>query len=196
MKKIIKFSSKIVAFVLLTALFLFGCGTNEVVQTESQTNSEHTQETSAQETLEESSTQETMQETSESMVAPIVIDVQEMLVKAEEEASALQKKLTEDSTLKQSEMNELSYEIYCVWDDLLNELWAILKDTLDENTMNTLLEEQRAWITMKEAKVKEAGEAFAGGSMAPLVTNQKGAELTKIRVYELAMYLGFEGNIE
>ena len=190
MKKIIKFSSKIVAFVLLTALFLFGCGTNEVPQKESQTNSEHMQETSAQETLEESSTQETMQEASESIVAPIVVDVQEMLVKAEEEASALQKKLAEDSTLKQSDMNELSYEIYCVWDDLLNELWAILKDTLDENTMNTLLEEQRTWITMKESKVKEAGEAFVGGSISPMVSNQKGAELTKIRVYELAMYLG------
>ena len=79
MKRKIKFSRKIVAFVLMSALFLYGCGTNEVVQTESVTNSELIQETSAQETLEESSTQETMQETSESMVGPIVIDVQEIL---------------------------------------------------------------------------------------------------------------------
>lgn len=170
MKKIIKFSSKIVTFVLMSALFFYGCGTNEVIQTESLTNSELIQETS------------------------IVIDVQEMLSEAEEKTAALQKKLTEDSTLKQSEMNELSYEIYCVWDDLLNELWAILKDTLDENTMNTLLEEQRAWITMKEAKVKEAGEVFAGGSIVPLISNKKGAELTKIRVYELVAYLRVEEN--
>ena len=119
-----------------------------------------------------------------------------MLTEAEEKASALQKKLTEDSSLKQSDMNVLSNDIYLIWDDLLNELWAVLKDALDEKTMNALLEEQRAWITMKEAEVIKAGEAFAGGSMAPLVSNQKGAELTRIRVYELAEYLGFEGNVE
>ena len=190
MKKIIKFGSKMVVFVLLAALFLSGCSTNEVVQTENLKNSEHMQETAKI----ESEVQETVQETSESIVDPIDLDVQEMLAESEEKASALQKKLTDDSTLKQQDMNMLSSDLYHIWDDLLNELWAILKDTLDENTMNTLLEEQRAWITMKEAKVKEAGEAFAGGSMAPLVSNQKGAELTKIRVYELAAYLGFEGN--
>lgn len=181
MKNFILFSKKIV-FVLLAALFLSGCDTDEVVETEKLKNSENMQETA----------QETMQVTSESTEAPIDIDVQGMLTEAEEKASALQKKLTEDSTLKQFEMNELSYEIYCVWDDLLNELWVILKDTLDETTMNTLLEEQRAWITMKEAEVKKAGEAFAGGSMAPLASNQKGAELTKLRVYELAKYLWVE----
>ena len=190
MKKIIKFGSKMVVFVLLAALFLSGCSTNEVVQTENLKNSEHMQETAKI----ESEVQETVQVTSESIVDPIDLDVQEMLAEAEEKASAIQNKLTEDSTLKQFEMNELSYEIYCVWDDLLNELWAILKDTLDETTMNTLLEEQRAWITMKEDEVKKAGEIFGGGSMAPLASNQKGAELTKTRVYELAAYLGFEGN--
>lgn len=188
MKKIIKFGSKMVVFVLLAALFLSGCSTNEVVQTENVKNSEHMQETAKI----ESEVQETVQVTSESIVAPIDLDVQEMLAEAEEKASAIQNKLTEGSTLKQFEMNELSYEIYCVWDDLLNELWAILKDTLDETTMNTLLEEQRAWITMKEDEVKKAGEIFDGGSMAPLASNQKGAELTKLRVYELAKYLWVE----
>ena len=186
----------------MTSLFLSGCGTNEVDQTESLKNSEYMQETvkteteiqesSTQETMEETSAQETIQETFESIETSSDIDVQGMMAEAEEEAAALQKKLTEDSTLKQFEMNELSYEIYCVWDDLLNELWAVLKDTLDEQTMNNLLEEQRAWITMKEDEIKKVGETFGGGSMAPLVRNQKAAELTKTRVYELATYLGFD----
>lgn len=124
-------------------------------------------------------------------VNSIAIAVQGMLEAAEEEASALHKKLTEDPSLKQSDMNELSHEIYQIWDDLLNELWAIMKDTLDEKTMHNLLEEQREWITMKEAEAKKTGEAFSGGSMAPFASNQKAAELTKERVYELADYLGF-----
>ena len=124
-------------------------------------------------------------------VNSIAIAVQGMLEAADEEASGLHKKLTEDPTLKQSDMNELSHEIYQIWDDLLNELWAIMKDTLDEKTMHNLLEEQCEWITMKEAEAKKAGEAFSGGSMAPFASNQKAAELTKERVYELATYLGF-----
>lgn len=185
MKNFVLFS-KIIVFVLLAALFLSGCDTNEVVETENLKNSENIQETA----------QETMQVTSESTEAPINIDVQGMLEEAEEEASALQKKLTEDSSLKQSDMNVLSNDIYLIWDDLLNDLWAVLKDTLDEKTMNALLEEQRAWITMKEGEVKKAGDVYGGGSMAPLVSNQKGAELTRTRVYELAEYLGLEGSTE
>ena len=122
------------------------------------------------------------------------IDVQGMLDAAEQDATALHKKLTEDPSLKQADMNALSQDIYQIWDDLLNELWEVLKDTLDEKTMQNLLEEQRAWITTKEAEVKKAGEAYAGGSMAPLVSNQKAAELTKKRVYELVTYFGFEDN--
>ena len=185
MKNFVLFS-KIIVFVLLAALFLSGCDTNEVVERENLKNSENIQETA----------QETMQVTSESTEAPIDIDVQGMLAEAEEAAAALQKKLTEDASLKQSDMNVLSNDIYLIWDDLLNEIWAVLKDTLDENTMNALLEEQRAWITMKEGEVKKASDVYGGGSMAPLVSNQKGAELTRTRVYELAEYLGFEGSTE
>lgn len=174
MKRKIKSSCKTVVLVLMVALTLLGCDTSEIVQKESLTNSEHVEETEKVES-----------------VNSIAIDVQGMLEAAEEEASVLHKKLTEDPSLKQSDMNELSHEIYQIWDDLLNELWAVLKDTLDEKTMNNLLEEQRTWITMKEAEAKKAGEAFAGGSMAQLASNQKAAELTKKRVYELATYLGF-----
>ena len=174
MKRKIKSSYKIIVLVLIVALTLLGCGTGEIVQKESLTNSEHVKETEKVES-----------------VNSIAIDVQGMLETAEEEASTLHKKLAEDPSLKQSDMNELSHEIYLIWDDLLNELWAVLKETLDEKTMHNLLEEQRAWITMKEAEAKKAGEAFSGGSMAPLASNQKAAELTKERVYELATYLGF-----
>ncbi len=116
------------------------------------------------------------------------IDVRPMLEAAEEEASQLQTKLTEDASLTQTDMNEISNEIYMIWDDLLNELWAELKDYLDQESMDKLLEEQRAWITEKEDAVKQAAAEYEGGSIAPLISNQKAAELTKERVYVLAEY--------
>ena len=88
MKNFILLSKKIV-FVLLAALFLSGCDTDEVVEREKLKNSENMQETA----------QETMQVTSESTEAPIDIDVQGMLTEAEEKASALQKKLEKDGVI-------------------------------------------------------------------------------------------------
>lgn len=122
--------------------------------------------------------------------------VQKALADAEKSASVLEKKLMEDASLTQTDMNTLSMEIYQVWDDTLNELWKALKSALDEESMGDLLEEQRAWITKKEEEVKKAGEEFGGGSMAALVANQKAAELTKTRVYELASLLGAEGTLD
>lgn len=118
-------------------------------------------------------------------------DVHKVLEDAEEASGALEKKLFEDPSLNQAEMNTLSYEMYVVWDDVLNELWQVLKDTLDEEEMEKLLEEQRTWIADKEEEVKKAAEGVGGGSLAPLVANQRAAELTKTRVYELAAYLGY-----
>lgn len=52
-----------------------------------------------------------------------------------------------------------------------------------------LTAEEREWIAYKEAEIKEAGAQYEGGTMQPLVENEKGAELTKARVYELVEYL-------
>ena len=55
--------------------------------------------------------------------------------------------------------------------------------------MNTLLQEQRAWITDKEQKMANAEAEVAGGSMAPMQKYLTGAGLTEARVYELIKYL-------
>ena len=61
---------------------------------------------------------------------------------------------------------------YQLWDDALNELWAVLKDVLEEPVMNQLTKEQLQWIQEKE----QASQVVA-------------AELTKQRVYQLLAYL-------
>ena len=52
-----------------------------------------------------------------------------------------------------------------------------------------LTEEERAWIKWKEQAVKDAGSEMEGGSMQPLLENDKAAEVTRERVYELAGWL-------
>ena len=90
-----------------------------------------------------------------------------------------------DPNLKQIDFNEYSYRMYQIWDMTLNEIWGILKRNLNADDMATLTKEQLDWIAMKESSMKEAGAEVEGGSMYGMVVNQRGAELTKERVYEL-----------
>ena len=191
MKRIIKTGNKTVIMAIIAAMCLTGCAgekNRSVADSTQEKTGNEIQETVGEE-------QESEAGQLDSTESPSQYDIQQTLENAEREASALQRKLMEDPSLNQADMNTLSGEIYQVWDGVLNELWKNVKSTLDEEKWNNLLEEQRTWIAEKEAEVKEAGEAVGGGSLAPLVANQRAAKLTRLRVYELASYLGFEGTL-
>ena len=111
-----------------------------------------------------------------------------VIAAAAEEAAHLEEML-QNEPLTQMKMNETAGAIYTIWDDALNDIWGMLKETLDDETMAQLKTEQLDWIAQKEAAVQEAGAEVEGGSMYPLVTNLKAAELTEERVYVLAEYL-------
>lgn len=108
----------------------------------------------------------------------------------EEQAAELNAELQKAAT--QADMNEISGQLYQVWDDTLNEIWGIMKTNLNPELMDQLTLEERTWITGKEAAIKEAGSEYEGGSMQSMVMNNKAAELTRERAYELAEYAKFD----
>lgn len=114
--------------------------------------------------------------------------IDDELALIEQLASDLEDKLQKED-LTQSDMTEISSQLYQLWDNELNTIWAKLKETLDSATMKTLTKEEREWISYKEDEIKKAGAEYEGGTMQPMVENDKGTELTKARVYELAEYL-------
>lgn len=89
----------------------------------------------------------------------------------------------------QMEINMITNSRYQLWDDFLNELWGVLKQALDEETMRNLTTEELAWIAQKEQAVADAGAEYAGGSLYTSVTADIAARMTKDRVYELLEYL-------
>ncbi len=105
-----------------------------------------------------------------------------------EKAAELEAKLLNDE-LTQTEMNEISMEIYKLWDDELNSIWKRLKKNMNAKEWKLLLEEQRDWIQLKEADIEKLAEEYQGGSVLSLATNQRAAEWTRERVYVLAKYL-------
>lgn len=115
------------------------------------------------------------------------LDIENELAQIEKKAAAINNKL-QNEILTQTEMNQLTAELYKLWDNELNKVWSYLKDTLDNATMSTLKEDERNWIKNKDSQVKEAGKEFQGGTMQSMVENSKAAELTRERVYELSKY--------
>lgn len=113
------------------------------------------------------------------------IDLRERLSSAEEKAAALEKQLLEDHDLTQGDLNSISWDIYRLWDSLLNEIWQRLKDTKEAGEMKELTGKEREWISWKEQQISEAGAEYEGGTMESMIRAQKGAELTRERVYEL-----------
>lgn len=116
------------------------------------------------------------------------VDLNKELAALEEKAQEMNDRL-QSGELSQIEMNRLSGELYKLWDDELNSLWGRIKKKLGSEEMQKLTEEERAWIKWKEQAVKDAGSEMEGGSMQPLLENDKAAEVTRERVYELAGWL-------
>lgn len=103
------------------------------------------------------------------------------------QAAEIEKKA--DGGADQSTINMSAEELYILWDNELNSMWARIKKILPEDTFAALTEEQLAWIADKEAAVAAAAAEIGGGSMSASVEFGRGAGITRERVYELAEYL-------
>lgn len=114
----------------------------------------------------------------------IVDNLKDNLALIEDRAASLETSL-ETETLTQSEYNENTEALYWLWDSALNQIWEVLKQVLDTETMASLTAEELEWIAAKEQAVDEAGAEYEGGTMQPMIMNRKAAEITKTRVYEL-----------
>ncbi|WP_203363900.1 lysozyme inhibitor LprI family protein [Bacillus sp. REN10] len=83
------------------------------------------------------------------------------------------------------EVREAESERYKRWDDLLNEIYGVLKQQLSSNEMEQLRTAQRKWITYRDESAESAAASFEGGSWASVQYVSTQADLTRERCYEL-----------
>ena len=114
----------------------------------------------------------------------LIEELEKSVADSEMSAEQLEESIRND-ILTQLEYNEKTQELYNLWDALLNQIWDVLKQTQDEETMKGLTAEQLEWIALKEEEMAKAGAEYEGGSMQAMVVNQTAAEMTRVRVYEL-----------
>ena len=177
--------------ILLSAFMFIGCGKNKEAQVQDSVNAEIKVEAETEMlNSEKEADLEEMQSDAVNLEQEfpgddVIEELRQFLESSEELAASLEESMMQDPNLTQTDFNEKSQQMYEIWDSLLNEIWSILKRNLSVEDMKVLTAEQLEWIAMKEQSMKEAGAEVEGGSMYGMVVNQKGAELTKERVYEL-----------
>lgn len=104
-------------------------------------------------------------------------EIQKELATVEEQSDEYEN--ADWSSMGQQDMNQTTAQWYQLWDDELNSLWSRLSDELNAETKATVLEEQRAWIKRKEARVNGAGMEVYGGSLQPQLENTVAEEMTR-----------------
>ena len=83
------------------------------------------------------------------------------------------------------EMVEAEWERYQKWDDMLNEIYNLLKTQLSESEMKSLKASQIAWINYRDQCAENEASEYEGGTMQPIIYNGALATITKERCYEL-----------
>lgn len=114
-------------------------------------------------------------------------DVDGKIESAKKEVAALNERL-QDESLNQKEMNQLATEIYTIWDNTMNDMYNVLKDTVSKNVKESFVAYQESWVKEREMEIKKIQIEYKDGSIATLSAMMKAAEMTEERVYELKEY--------
>ena len=86
----------------------------------------------------------------------------------------------------QGEMTLTASKDFVDSDTKLNQVYATLLATLDDEGKEKLRASERAWLVYREAQAKFLADAVArGGSMSPQIYNECRAALTQARITEL-----------
>ena len=115
-------------------------------------------------------------------------DVDAKIAAAKSEADVIEKKLTEDGSLTQTEMNQLATELYTIWDNTMNDMYNVLKDTVSKNVKESFVAYQESWVEEREMEIKKIQIEYKNGSMATMAAMMKAAEMTEERVHRLMEY--------
>jgi uncharacterized protein YecT (DUF1311 family) len=91
-------------------------------------------------------------------------------------------KATDSSTYA---LKKVANDRWEIWDDLLNEIYGVLKERLSPEEMAQLRDEQRNWIKERDDSALEASEKFKGGTQEQLEYVAVLANLTEERCHEL-----------
>ena len=91
-------------------------------------------------------------------------------------------KATDSSTYALKKVEDDRWD---TWDNLLNEIYGVLKEQLSAEEMKQLQKEQRNWIKYRDDTALKASKKFKGGTQEHLEYSAVAANVTEERCYQL-----------
>lgn len=110
--------------------------------------------------------------------------VSSQIEETEQQASAIEAEIGENVNMSDEEYKQKLNQLYEIWDKVLNDEWAVLKNMLSSEEMDVLTQEEIEWINNKESTVNSIRNESETDSLI------KATELTRERVYVLLDKLG------
>ncbi len=105
--------------------------------------------------------------------------VSSQIEETEQQVSAIEAEIGENVNMSDEEYKQKLNQLYEIWDKVLNDEWAVLKNTLSSEEMDVLTQEEIEWINNKESTVNSIRNESETDSLI------KATELTRERVYVL-----------
>lgn len=101
------------------------------------------------------------------------------------------KRMREDSADSSTYAMKIMFEKELqLWDAELNSVYNIIIEQLDEEQKSDLIQDEREWMKVRDAKAAEAAKKYSGGSLEGVEYSASLAETTRQRTYELVgLYL-------
>ncbi|WP_262176666.1 lysozyme inhibitor LprI family protein [Saccharococcus sp. Marseille-Q5394] len=166
---------------LLLVAILAACG-----NTSEESQNAHTSTTDPSQNISNSNDNESLTETEKDIATTpksMKEVYQQKLANRSKEVDKIRKTYSNDSSTLA--LKKVEGERYDLWDELLNEVYGVLKEQLSKEEMNQLRDEQRNWITYRDDTAKEASLKYQGGTQEHLEYVVVLADLTEERCYEL-----------
>lgn len=83
------------------------------------------------------------------------------------------------------DMKEATSEKYRAWDDMLNEIYKEIMNTLSNGEQQSLVMDESNWIVERDTEANRVAKEVEGGSLEPLLKTSSLVNSTKERCYEL-----------
>ena len=196
-------SKRILIMILsLVVLFIFAACGNSIDETNGNSNSQSSNtSTTPQENNNTSDTDQTSDDSSpnqddnsDNTMFSEEVSLEDSMVTIESKKEEYLKKLsdTKDKTEKFKATDSSTYALkkveddrWDIWDDLLNEIYGVLKEQLSAEDMNQLQKEQHDWIKYRNDTALQASLKFKGGTQEHLEYSAVAANVTEERCYQI-----------
>lgn len=125
-------------------------------------------------------------------MADLVADENQLLNRLQELDDQIARNRSRETEATAISQKTLAESEWTLWEAELQRILVMLKESLDPEEQEILMQQQKEWMRSRESQAVDAAKNQMGSTMEEVNYNRSLADLTRARVYELAKDYGAE----